>query len=70
MGRINTKKEHNRYNSVLKVLIQLSYYLNVTDLLTIPLIFIFLSCREKASDNKEFRRENSKPSHESRITTR
>ena len=38
-----------------------SYYLNVTDLdlLIIPLIFIFLSCHEKAHDNKVFSRENS-----------
>ena len=34
------------------------------------MIFIVLSCREKADDNKEFSRENSKPRHESRITTR
>ena len=33
------------------------------------MIFIFLSCREKAYDNKEFSRENSKPRRESRITT-
>ena len=33
----------------------------------IPLIFIFLSCREKAYDNKEFSRENSKPRRESPI---
>ena len=31
--------------------------------------FIFLSCREKAHDNKEFSRENSKPCRESRIMT-
>ena len=34
------------------------------------LIFIFLSCREKAHDIKEFSRENSNPRHESRITIR
>ena len=28
--------------------------------------FIFLSCREKAHDNKEFSRDISKPRHESR----
>ena len=33
------------------------------------MIFIFLSCREKAHDNKEFSRENSKPRRKSRITT-
>ena len=31
--------------------------------------FCFLSFREKAHDNKEFSRENSKPRRESRITT-
>ena len=35
--------------------------LNVTDSLIISMIFIFLSCREKAHDNKEFSHENSKP---------
>ena len=33
-------------------------------------IFILLSCRGKAHDNKEFNGENSKPRRESRITTR
>ena len=32
------------------------------------MIFIFLSYREKAHDNKEFSRENSKPGRESQIT--
>ena len=31
-----------------------------TDALTVPLIFIFLFCCEKAHDNEEFSRENSK----------
>ena len=35
----------------------------------ISLSFIFLSCGEKAHDNKEFSRENSKLRRESRITT-
>ena len=48
----------------------ISYYLNVTDSLIIPMIFIFLSCSGKAHDNKEFSRENSKPCCESLITTR
>ena len=34
----------------------------------IPIIFIFLSCREKAHDNKGFSHENSRP-RESQITT-
>ena len=41
-----------------KVLKPLSYYLNVTDPLIFLLIFSFLSCREKAHDNKEFSCEN------------
>ena len=54
-----------------KVLRNLLYYLNVTDpLMIIPMIFIFLSCREKAREDKEFNREISKPRRESQITTR
>ena len=34
------------------------------------MFFIFLSSREKARDNEEFSRENSKPRRELRITTR
>ena len=64
------KKEHNQHSSVFKVLMQLSHYSNVTDPLIITLIFIILSCREKAHDNKEFRCEKSKPRRESRITIR
>ena len=68
------KKEQKQYNSLFKILRSLSYYLNVTDPLInpliIPLIFVFLSCCEKAHDSKEFSRENSKPRRESRITTR
>ena len=45
--RINTKKEHNQL-------------VHVTHPLIIPMIFIFLSCLEKAHDNKEFSCENSK----------
>ena len=51
-----------------KLLRQLSYYLNVTDPLVIPIIFIFISFFEKAHDNKEFSREVSKPCCESQIT--
>ena len=43
-----------------KCLRQLSH-LNITDSLIFPLIFFFLSWREKAHDNKEFSHENSKP---------
>ena len=64
------KKEHNKRSLVFKVLRQLSYYLNFAGPLIIPMIFIFVSCREKAHDNKEFSRENSKPRRESRLKTR
>ena len=50
--------------------IRFEYYQNVTDPLIIPLIFIFLLCREKAHDNKEFSHENSKSCCESQIMTR
>ena len=33
------------------------------------MILIFLSCHEKAHDNKEISHENSKPCRESQITT-
>ena len=54
------KKEHNQHSSVFKVLNNFSCCLNVTDPLIIPVIYIFLSCCEKAHDNKEFSHENSK----------
>ena len=58
MGRISTKKMNLR--------VEITFiYLNVTNPLIIPLIFIFLSCREKAHDNRELSRENSKLRHES-----
>ena len=41
------KKEHNQHGSVFKALRQLSYFVNVTDPLIIPMILIFLSCHEK-----------------------
>ena len=58
MERINIKKEHNQRSAVFKVLRQVSYYLNFTDLWMTSLIFIFLSCHEKALDNKKFSHEN------------
>ena len=64
------KKEYNQHCSVFEVLRYFSYYLNVTDPLTTPLIFfIFLSCRENSHDNKESSHENSKPHCESQILT-
>ena len=69
MERINTKKTNNQNSSVFEVLRYFSYCLNVTDPLIIPFIFIFLPCHEKDCDNKEFSHENSKPFHESQITT-
>ena len=64
------ENEHNQHSLVFNVLRKLSYYSNVTDPLIIPMIFTFLSCHEKAHDNKEFSQENSKPHRESQITTR
>ena len=58
------KKEHNQYSSV-KCYDNYSYHSNVTNPLIIPMTFIFLSCHEKACDNEEFCRENSKPRRES-----
>ena len=65
MKRINIKKEHNQYSSVLQVLRLLSYYLNATDQQITQLIFIFLSCPENSRDNKKSSPENSKPHRES-----
>ena len=42
------EKEHNQQFSV-----QTSYCLSVPVPMVIPLTFIFLSCHEKARDNKE-----------------
>ena len=63
------KEEYHQNSSVFIVLRQLSYYLNITDPLIIPLSFTFLFCHEKAHVNKECSRENSKPHHESQIKT-
>ena len=69
IDRIITKKvTQSKQFSVQSVKVT-SYYLNVTDPLIIPLIFIFLSCREKAHDNEVFSHENLKPHRKSRITT-
>ena len=38
----------------------LSYYMNATYALIIPMVFIILSCHEKVCDSKEFSRNNSK----------
>ena len=59
MERINTRKR-DTINNVQCSKCQSNFisYLNVTDPLIIPSIFIFLSCREKAHDNKEFSCEN------------
>ena len=63
------KKRHNHHGSVFKVLREFSYYFNINDPLIIALIFIFLSCCEKAHVKKEFSRENLKTCHESQIMT-
>ena len=46
MERINSRKRNTVNNSVFKMLLYLSYYLNVRIPLIILLTFIFLSCRE------------------------
>ena len=48
-------QENNQHSSVIKVLRQLS---NFSGSLIIPIILIFLSCRENAHNNKVFSREN------------
>ena len=69
IDRINKKQgTQSKQFSVQSVKIT-SYYLNVTNLLIILLIFIFLSCREKARDNKVFCHENSRPDSKAPITT-
>ena len=69
IDRINRKQgTQSKQFSVQSIKI-ISYYLNVTNLLIILLIFIFLSCREKAPDNKVFCHENSRPDCKARITT-
>ena len=69
IDRINRKQgTQSKQFSVQSVKIT-SYYFNVTNLLIILLIFIFLSCREKARDNKVFFHENPRPDCKARITT-
>ena len=41
--------------------VKITFLLTVTDPLITPMLFIFLSCYEKAHDNKEFSLENPKP---------
>ena len=52
------EKERNQQLSVQSVMITFIFYLNVTDPLTVPFIFIFLPCCEKAYDNNKFCHEN------------
>ena len=58
---VQGKGKQSSEKFLFKVLRSLSYYLNVTDPLIIPVNFIFLSCREKVHDNKEFSGKISKP---------
>ena len=70
IARIITKKgTQSKQFTVQSVKVITSYYLNVTDPLIIPLIFIFLSYLEKAHDNKVFSHENLQPHCVSQITT-
>ena len=43
----------NINNSSMKIVTLLTYYSSVTDLLIIPMIFVFLTCCQKAHDNKK-----------------
>ena len=52
-----------------KVLVLLPYCLNFTDPLIIPMNLLFLSCHEKADENKDFSRKTSKPNCESQTMT-
>ena len=57
-------------NSRIRFFLKISWlnwyqYLNLTNLLIIPMIIIFLSCHEKAHSNRKFSSENSKPHQES-----
>ena len=61
MERINTRKR-----KTMNIVQSWKCYLSDTNPLVIPMIFIFLSCRKKAHDNKEFGREVSKLRCESR----
>ena len=61
------KKEHNQQfsaQSITITLISFRYHRSIDN----STGFIFLSCCEKASDNKGYSSENSKPRGESRIT--
>ena len=68
----NDDKRNPTYTNFFEYVIPNTYisliYLNATDLLTIPLIFIFLPCHEKALDSNYFSHENSKPHCELQVT--
>ena len=68
--RINTRKRNTvkivQYSSVKICFILFKCYRSIDN----RNYFCHFSCCEKAHDNKEFRRENSKHHPESRITTR
>ena len=76
----NLYKKHNQHSSgtqkgnTINIVqcskVKITFALFVTDPLIIPMIYVFLFCRKKAHDNKEFSRENSKPRGESQITNR
>ena len=67
MERINTRKRNTAQFSVQSVKITFMLFKSHRSI-DIPIDF-FLSCHEKAHDNKEFSHENLKPCRESRITT-
>ena len=63
MGQLWTRSEEPvqekwTQSTVIVQSIKITFILNFTDPLTISMILIFLSFREKAHDNKEFSCEN------------
>ena len=66
MERIDTRKGTQLTVNVQSVMITFIFYLNVTDPLIIPLIF--LPCCEKAHYSNKFCHENQKPHCELQIT--
>ena len=58
---------NTRKRNTISIVQSLKGYLNVTDLLVIPMAFIFLSCREKvrATKNSVVKFQNFSVNHES-----
>ena len=70
-GKNQYKKKNNRINNQFnRQRVKITVKESQKTIGIILLSFIFLFCRKKAHDNKDFSRENSAPGRESRITTR